>query len=40
VLLALVLVRNHRRRRGGLDLEEVDDDEAAPDQPFGGVGID
>jgi hypothetical protein len=40
VLLALVLVRNHRRRRGALDLEEVEDDEAAPDQPFGGVGID
>jgi hypothetical protein len=31
VLLALVLVRNHRRRRGALDV----DDEAAPDEPLG-----
>jgi hypothetical protein len=34
VLLALVLVRNHRRRRGTLDLG-VDDDEPAPDEPLG-----
>jgi hypothetical protein len=40
VLLALVLVRNHRRRRGALDLEPVEDDDAAPDQGLGGVGID